>query len=89
MKCEFKQVCRGIAYGVQSSAAAAEAMGEFTAYAVSFGRTLGREALVQCSNNEDEEALLRAFVSSSKFEDKMAAGDYAAQCLIKKWNSED
>lgn len=88
MKAEVKQVVRGVSYAAQSAAIMAETSGEFTAYAVGFCRTLGREALLQCTNTEAQKTALQGLIQSSKFEDKVAAGDLAAHALMEKWSAE-
>lgn len=88
MKAEVKQIFRGVSYTAQSAAAAAEASGEFTAYAVGFARTTVRAAMLQTVNSEAQKVALQKLLQSNKFEDKIAAGDLAAHCLFEKWSAE-
>ena len=89
MKREIKQVFHGVSYSVQSAALAAETSGEAMAYAIGFARNMMRKGLAQCANTKEEEILIKNFVSSEKFDDKVAAGEFAAECLVEKWFNEE
>lgn len=88
MKAEVKQVFRGVSYAAQAAAAAAEAQGEFAAYAVGFTRTSVRAVMMQTVNSAEQKVALQKLLTSNKFEDKIAAGDLAAHCLFEKWSAE-
>ena len=89
MKCEFKQVCRGISHTVQSAAYAAEVSGKLTAQAVASVDALDEELLAACASSSEEEELFRLFAQSEKFGDQKAVAKMAIKSILAKWRAED
>ena len=89
MKCEFKQVCRGISLSVQSAAYAAEVSGKLTAQAVAAAEQVDEQLLVACANTDEEAELIRLFVQDGSFNSQKEAAKMAVKSLFEKWSQED
>lgn len=89
MKCEFKQVARGISMSIQAAADTAVVTGKLTAQAVSVIEQADEELLAACAKDNEEAELIRLFVQSDKYEDQKVAAKLAVKSLFEKWKSED
>ena len=88
MKCEFKQVCRGISHAVQSAADMAVVSGKLTAQAVAIIEQADEQLLVACANTDEEAELIRLFVKDESYQAQKEAAKMAVKALFEKWSEE-